>query len=361
MRKYGGKRTLILYLVVVLWPLIMHEIYKHHRLKFRKACSKELHVLLAMLPMFIMIGFRSAEMGADTSTYLTHFVNSINTPLEQAVANTRMETGYIIFVKLIGAYVTKNPLIYQLICTLIYFIGVFSFAKQQEADDAFLFIYFLGTLGLFTFMFTGVRQCIAMSICLYAYQFAKKKELVKFLICVLIAFSFHKSALLFVVVFFVVRRKITFYNIALYGLLAYISTLYLDSIQIWFNEQLEYDYAIEETGNGGVFLIVIILLTVFSAFCIYQQKCLNEHARALLNVNFITIFFWILRMWTRVAERPSYYFLFFTCALVSFGLNRNVNGRPRVLFKIAIIVCTLFLYYYRMKTNFVTLIPYQFY
>lgn len=347
---------------MAVWPLIMHRIYTHHRFKFRgKECSKQLAIFLAMIPMFIMIGFRAPNMGADTGTYIRHFESVVNTPLDIAIANTRMETGYIIFIKFIGTYITQEPLGYQLICTLIYFLGVFSFANQQEDKDAFLFIYFFCTLGLFTFMFTGVRQCIAISICLLAYPCVKKNQLIRFLVCVLLAFFFHKSALLFVFVYFIRQRKITFYNVMLYGVLVWLSTLYLESIQSWFNEQFEYDYAIEETGSGGIFLLILLMLTIFSGVCLRSQMNINENIRTLFNINFIAIFFWILRLFTRVAERPSYYFLFFSCALVAFSLNRITNTRKHVLLKIVIIGLALLLYYYRMRTNFVSLVPYRLY
>lgn len=353
---------MVLYLFVAVWPLIVYEIYIRYRLRVRNmVCSKEVYIILAMLPMFIMLGFRGPDMGADTGVYLKNFENTMNMSLSEAINSSRMETGYIIFVKFLGTYITKNPLVYQVICVSIYFVGLYSFLKEQEENDVFLFLYFFCTLGLFTFMFTGVRQCIAMSICLFSYKYVKKEKLLKFILCILLAYFFHKSALLFLAVYFISKRRITMYNVLVYGALVYLSTIYLELIQNWFNDQWEYEYSIESTGSGSVFLLILIILTLFSIACSYPLKSMNKNVLSLMNINFITLFFWILRIWTRVAERPSYYFLFFTCALIANRLNYIESGRKRTLYKFCIISFTLLLYVYRMKTNFSSLIPYDFY
>ncbi len=352
---------MITYITVALWPLVVHWIYTKGKITFgKKEIGFNWYIVLALLPMFIMIGFRNAGLGADTSVYIDGFIDMLKTPFQTMLDESRMEMGYLIFVKLI-TFVTKSPLVYQLICTCVYFIGVLELTKTLDKKDVFLFIYFVCTLGLFFFMFTGVRQCLAMSICLFGYKYCERRKIIPFILCVLLAFCFHKSAILFIVVYFMVKMKITWYNTIIYAAGLWFATTYLFDIQEWFNEQLDYNYEIEETGTGLIFLLVVILLTVFSMFMIYNNHKFSEKAQALMNINFITVFFWVLRLQTRVAERPSMYFMFMSCAFYAYGLNNIKDEKQRAIFKLIIIGLTLLLFIYRLSTNFSSLVPYRLY
>lgn len=358
---FQGGAKMLPYMVVALWPLIVYSIFTKGKIVIgEKEINFYWYVILAMLPMFIMIGFRSGNLGADTNGYLNNFIYVNSTPFSEVLETSRMEKGYLIFVKLI-TYITKYPLVYQLICTFIYFIGVLEFAKTLDKKDVFLFIFFVCTLGLFFFMFTGVRQSLAMSICLFGYKYSQRRKIIPFILCVLLAFCFHKSAILFIVVYFMVKMKVTWYNTVAYAVGLWIVTTYLFDIQEWFNEQLEYDYGVEKTNSGGIFVIILALLTVFSMVMIYNNHKFNKDIQAFMNINFITVFFWLLRLQTRVAERPSMYFMFMSCALYAYGLNCIKNNQQRFIFKFIIIVLSMLFYVYRLNYSYSGLVPYKFY
>lgn len=357
---------MLLYIGVVIWPLILQWIYLYKPLSMRKQVfSRNKHLLIALFPIFVLLAFRSSEMGADTSTYMRNFTYMIDTPLKSAIDASRMEMGYLAFVKLI-TYITHNTLIYQIICVTCMFFCIYNFLKELNDDDVFLFLYFYCTLGLFFFMFTGTRQCLAMSICLFSYKFLVKKKYLRFILCLVLAFFFHKSSVLFVVVLLIYNRRVNFFNIFLYFIAVLLAGRYLPYIQEWFNDTLDYTYEIENTNSGMLFFLVLTLLTVFSLIMIFNREgnfnlTVNKKTRALININFITIFFWIIRLQTRVAERPSYYFLFCSCALYATALNEIEDDRYRRVYKIIICGFALLIYIYRLRTNFASLIPYEFY
>lgn len=302
-------------------------------------------------------------MGADTGTYVLNFLYMIDTPLELAIKFSRMEVGYLTFVKLL-TYITHSGLIYQVICISFMIFCMYIFLRQFEIEDALLYIYFYCTLGIFFFMFTGTRQCLAMSICLFSYQFLVRKKYFKFLMCILLAFFFHRSSVLFLSILFIYNRKISKVNVLVYSILTIIAGKYLNIIQQWFNDKLEYNYGIESTGNGLIFFIIILLFTIFSIVMTYNcNKSLNanKYSRILMNINFITLSLWFLRLYTRIAERPSYYFMFFSCIFYANALNNIMDVKKRKIYKIIIFILTMLLYVYRLNTNFKELIPYEIY
>ena len=355
---------MLLYIFVAVWPLIVQYIYKYRPLCVGKnKINKNKYIILSLIPIFFILAFRGGTMGADTSTYIRQFSNSINTPLESIIANSRMEIGYLIFVKLI-TYITHNPLVYQVICVSFMIYGLYCFLKELETEDALLFVYFYCTLGVFFFMFTGTRQCLAMGICLFSYKFLKQNKYLQFLLCSLLAFYFHKSSVLFITVLFIYNKKVNIINIVIYIIFAFLIGRNLESVQQWFNDTLDYTYSLEYTGNGMIFLIVLLALSIFSMIMIYNRYGgfnINKNTRILMNINFITIVFWLMRLQTRIAERPSYYFIFFSCAFYANALNSIKNNRDRRLYKIIIFSLAMILYIYRLITNFSILIPFEFY
>lgn len=348
---------MLLYGIVALWPLIIKYIYNRAVFKIgQKNVSKIWFIVLAVIPMLSLIAFRDSSLGADTGQYLINFVIIRDGSFKTILANSRMEDGYLYFVKII-TYITDSPEVFQVIYASIYAISLVILMKEFE-DNCFDFLFFYGTLGLYMFMFTGVRQCLAMSMCIIAYRFAVKRKIVWFALFVILACAFHRSAILFAVVYFVIRWKIKWYTISLYAISAFFAVTFLGIIQGYFSEAMDYNYTIENAGNGGIFFVYILLLIVFSIYIAYTNG-FNEKITGLANLSIITLLFWVLRLYTVVAERESYYFLFYVCAFIPSAVNGMENKRDESIYKLLIYGSAFVLYIYRLLTNFSSFVPYQ--
>lgn len=348
---------MIPYIFVAIWPLFMMYFYEKTK-GVNQGKPSNIMIISTALPMFILIAFRSESIGADTLMYSRHFVESIGKTLPEMIAVTRMEEGYLVFVRVVGL-ITHSPYIYQVICSVIYIISFVSFASQLKGKDAFMFFYFVCTLGLFFFFFTGVRQCLAISICLFSYQYLLRKKYWVLVPLILLAYTFHKSAILFAIILFIWNKNLKWSNFLLYIILVFFVGRYLLELQMWFNESLDYNYEIEDVGGGQIFLALLSIITVISYSVIKRVEGTNIYTKALFNINIITIAFWILRLQTRVAERPSFYFLAFSCALFAYSTNQFPKKGPNSLYRYVILVVTLLLYIYRLYTNYSSFIPYS--
>ena len=359
---------MLIYILVALCPLLVGTFFDsrvavapetlEQTKRFKRA--RWWWLLVAALPMFILIAFRGPYMGADTSVYLKFFSQMVNTPWDRIfaanVASYQFEPGFVVFEKLITVF-TNSPQVYQVIYSSIYLVSIVSFANQLERCN-FSFLYFFATMGLYVFMFTGVRQCLAMCICLLSYPFIKKRNFIPFLILLILAFTFHKSAILFIAAYFIYNRKIGWVNTIIYAVFAVLAYLYIDVIQEWFNDKLDYDYGVEETGNGFIFFAIIALITVFSFFMILYYKKKTPESVGLLNIGVITFVMWLLRLATRVAERPSYYFMFFSAAMLCYALDAPIKSRDRIIYKVVVYSAFMLLFVYKFLTSSATLVPY---
>ncbi len=359
---------MLLYILVVTFPLAIGYMYDKNiapklaegeEFSHSHLQQRWLYLIIASIPMFALIALRSYNIGNDTGGYQAYFKYVVENPWSMAKYRYRFETGFVMFEKFVSFF-TKSPLVYQCVYASIYMFSVVGFANRLKKAN-FLFLYFFGTLGLYNFMFTAVRQCLAMCICLFSYKYIMDKKIWKFVICVILAFYFHKSALLFLVTYVVFKNKVKPFYIFLYSAGCAFLYYYFDDVHQWFNEQFDYNYAVEETDNGFVFLIVMVVITIFSIYTFTLYKKMNDEARALCNINFIALAFWVLRLVSRTAERPSYYFLFFTAAMLGYAIDSIDDEGSKNTMTMFVVGSSLALFIYRMSTNFSGWIPYELY
>ncbi len=354
------------YILVVVFPLLIGGWYnkkvKNNNLLENEHLNKKVRwkfILFAALPMFFLIAFRNRYIGADTGGYLLNFEKTINIPWDKLADSSRMEYGYLVFVKLI-TYITHSPLMFQVIYTSIYLVSLTCFTNQIEGDH-FFFLFLFGTLGLYTFMFTGVRQCLAMSICMLSFKFVKERKLIPFALLMLLAFQFHRSSILFVVAYFMYSRKLSLLNISIYVIAVVFAITYLSELQGWFNEQLDYDYAVEGQTGGILFSIVMLAITVYTLLVVVSNKALTKPALGLINIGIIATALWVIRIFTRIAERPSFYFLACSFAAFSYAISTIKDEKEKTVAKMIVVVACLSLFVYRFFTNYQSFVPYVFY
>ena len=114
------------------------------------------------------------------------------------------EIGYIGSNVLIS-FITSNRYIFILLYTLIiYFLYYFSL-KKYCINYPFAIMLFMGLMFFFTF--TYLRQMVGVGIAWFAIRYVYKKELYKFIICVLVAASFHNSAIILFPLYFLPIKR----------------------------------------------------------------------------------------------------------------------------------------------------------
>lgn len=346
---------MIFYLLVALLPLLVCHRYDKLPEHTKTLKIRDQYLFWTLIAIFLTIAFRHYSMGTDTNGYLEDFVRFANLDWKAAIDDTRMEPGYVVFSKII-AYITSSPKVFQVIYVAIYFLCYYSFVQKFEGLLPFYFLFFFVALGEYTFFFTGVRQCLAISLCLFSYRFVLSKKWYFFLLTIAVAYTIHHSVVLFLIVYPLSNRKITYYNILLYLGVLYFASNYLLLAQMYLNDKLDYNYEIEAIDSGLIFMLLLFALTIISfIYVIYKNRNVNKIITILFNVNIVTLFFWVLRLQTRVAERPSFYFLPFSCMLFAYVLKDCKDN----IVRIGMVIVPLLYFAYRFTTTFKLFVPYK--
>lgn len=321
-------------------------------------CGKQkvAYLFWSILPIFILLAFRADSVGMDTPNYIRSFENQ-KLPEHLQYEDDRIEIGYVFLEGLI-AKTLSNPQWLFIITALFICLSIGHFIYQTAKEPMLALLFFI-TLGFFQFTLSGIRQSIALSITLWLYPFIKQKQFIRFIIGLFIASLFHKSAWLFLPAYFIAQQKITPIRILIELLGFLLLFLSAERLLLITADIMDYNYGIEETGNGYIFFIIVLLITIcgiFNRTAIIQQNPTNKYV---LNLNFISFSLWGLRLISRTAERVTLYYMPYSYLLLEeMIMSQKKSIKQFSLFIVILLAISLF--FYRLSKDS-SISPYTFY
>lgn len=298
--------------------------------------------VFALFPYFALIAFKDSSVGTDTAGYFQSFAGMISRDFHGIFSYDdfgyeRIEKGYKLFIWLLSRF-TTNPQILLIATALVSTTSIYYFIKEN-ADNKCLSLFFFVTLGFFQFAMTGIRQTLAISITLFGYKYLRDKKLVKFVLVVLFATFFHKSAIVFLLAYFVAGIKLNNKSVILSFVGLVIIYFLADKLFLVAADVLEYNYNIESTGNGYIFFTIVLLITVLcllSRTALIKKRADNE---ILLKVNIISLAIWTLRLISRTAERLSLYYMPYSYVSLEQFITLKKRQGEREWMVVAMILC----------------------
>ena len=114
------------------------------------------------------------------------------------------EIGYI-GSNILISFITSNRYVFILLYTFIIYYIFYLSLKEYCVNYTFGMILFMSLMFFFTF--TYLRQMVGVGFAWFAIRYVYKKELYKFIICVLVAASFHNSAIILFPLYFLPIKR----------------------------------------------------------------------------------------------------------------------------------------------------------
>ena len=206
-------------MLVEAWGLLYTPQKKRDASEIEIQTKKKWFVILQCIQWILLSGLRADYVGSDTSNYLRIFEMHADLSWKECFEYFKnyyfgdnlidgFEPGYVFFEKLVSS-IWNHHGFYKFAVAVVFMSSLGRFVYKNSDDP---FIAFLLYSGIFYNMFslTGYRQVISVSIgVLWAYEYIKKRKFFKFLVLVLLASMIHKSTLVFIVFYFVSKKKIT--------------------------------------------------------------------------------------------------------------------------------------------------------
>ena len=317
------------YVILMLAPLLGYQISvtklenrvgKEWSLSIGKTpevLNNSMIVPLFFLLYLMLLICRHESIGRDLANYRYYFDMYATQPFSY-LHEIDVEILYYLLNWVIGRF-TGN---YQVFMAIVAIITVLPIAKIYSEDKqyGFLKIVLFMNMSVFVMTFSGLRQSIAMSIGLIAYEFVKKKKLFWFLVFALIAWGFHHTGFMILIYYPLDYLKLN--KNKLWFIIPSIVTVFVFNKQIftWATELMftlmgdKYD--VEAESTGAYLMIVLFALFVVAAYFFPDEKKMDAEAFGLRNFLLMTLMLQCFAPVHSLAMRMNYYFIIFVPVIV---------------------------------------------
>ena len=157
--------------------------------------------IISIVLFTLIIGLRY-YVGGDYVGYLDDFNDFVNH--KQSYKNSRYELGYFGMMFLLKTLHLPYPFLFITI-SFLQILYIYKWANLNKFLLPWVLYFYFSTLYLFESM-NIMRQAIAFSIILFSINYIYKSEKIKFLILVVLASLFHKSAIVFLPFYFFIKK-----------------------------------------------------------------------------------------------------------------------------------------------------------
>lgn len=250
---------------------------------FSESKRRKISVVLSTLAIYLVCALKSTSVGIDIPGYKMAY-NQAGSYDWFDTSYIYYEAGYILLEKLFN-FLNFSFQEYMIVVYAIIFIpiGIFIYRYSKNVTMSFIVYVCYQTL---VFNLSGIRQSIAMSICLGAYMVLGKKNIkndLVFFILVALATQIHRSAILFLLAYVAKRVKL---NLAFIGsiIVAFASAfLFRGNIVSIINMYTGKYQATESMTLGGNFLFLLGTLFVLAFLYFKNQLNMQNYYNLVLN------------------------------------------------------------------------------
>lgn len=314
----------------------------------------------AILIPILVCGLRY-NVGTDYISYQQWF----SYYLSHKLSLKNDEIGFGVLIKVIQL-VTLNPQFLFLIVAIIINILIMIFIRKHT--EFFELGYFLFIALYFYYSsFNILRQWIAIAIFLYAIRYIYNKNFKKYLLCIFIACTFHKTAIITIPMYFILNMKLNKKNIIIVSLTILMLYVGLDTILLKANsifninttKYLNYFNKDDTIGAKGYAYSIITMMTLLIILFTKKQYLLkNEHGKEDIIMLVIMLAFSIMGINSMIFSRLQLYFLPYLVVIIPNILKVIIKKQRKFVY--AVIMILGFAYMYRSLTiNGGNPLPYQ--
>ena len=321
-----------------------------------KQKNYKLYLIITGVVIALVMGLRTKYTGStDTIVYIWKFedICAYNNFFDYYRMNLQeekllfAESGYYLFTWILSRF-THNEQMLVLTTSCFITFGTCRFIHKNTQDPPMALLIYI-CLGLFSFNMSGMRQAMAMSICMMGYELVKKRKFLWFLVVVFVAMQFHKTAFCFVIVYLFPLMKEGKANVFLYLVGIALFLIFVDKFievaNAFTGEEYLTDYSAE---GGGVVVVMIYIGTIALSLLMIESLRKREYRTEFLCV-LLGLAMYLSRYFSnQILERLSYYFFYFTLPLIP-NLVGDLEEREQKIVKMMFCILALVLFAYRLQ------------
>lgn len=293
--------------------------------KILRIKKNELFGIFACLGLICIFGLRDVSVGVDTTQYHIRYEIA---PYMLDIPSYQTEFGFNYLNYLFYSFGVSFQLYLFVIYSFISIVTVRFLCKYSKNVLLSIFLYI--TIGNFTMAMSGLRQTLAITIILIATELIlEKKNIAVYIITVLLAYTIHNSAIIFLPVYLLGKLKLQ-RNIILITLITCILALVYRSVLptavTLFLPERYTAYSLDSDYNMNPLVILVSIL--IPAFCLLVNNNIdsttgkyNQITTTFFLYSCINVFFTILTLNSNQLGRIAYYFSISNMILIPMALD----------------------------------------
>lgn len=308
----------IMMIIVVAFSFPMHG--------NRKGSKK--YIVFSCLAMFVLMALRDlTSIGVDsTSSYLHLYQRMPDQSISEIIHSHGFNSGFVLLFKLVSIVFGND---YQILIIIISAFCLLSFAHltQKYSLSPVTSICAYWGLCFYIFMFDALKQGIAMSVLVFAFDAIIEKKPLKFYVIVIIASLFHAPALVFLPAYLIswirIPDKLYIPLIALLFLIIYsfrssIVKLMMGAYQ--YTELADIYASSNVSFIGGAVIVYLFILGV--CYLLRRPNHDNDYVyTTLFKLMIIATILQTFCYYNNIFKRLADYYSYFSIILITFPFD----------------------------------------
>ena len=332
-------------------------------------------VIVASLLMFAVLGLRDATLiGVDTtSSYRGVFLKmSMSSWSEVLEAHRAKNTGFYLMTKAFSEFISND---YQTYITVLAAFVSLCFGRliyRYSPSPLQSILYHFGLL-LYMFQFSALKQCLAMSILMLAFDPLIERKPIKFILLVLLAGQFHMPALVFLPSYWLTKIQPGKKYLILLGVVLVLTYLFRNQLLNLMNSLYgDEEEAVDLSGvqflrTKALIMVIIVAAAVFFRVPTPEDKTYSS----LFVLMCLAIIFQTFCGYDNTFERLADYFFQFSVIFLALVFDRRAYRKGLFNWRFAqtaetvapILFCSFGVYRFLdyISSNAIFFLPYRFF
>ncbi|WP_207659105.1 EpsG family protein [Anaerobacterium chartisolvens] len=331
----------------------------------RSSKTRRNYLIVVFGVLCIVAAFRSYEVGTDTEQFYNAFKTILSLEWHD-LDSLRYEYGFFALCKLLG-YVSDDPQILLIGTSVFISFSVGRFIYKNSEDVSFSAFLFL-SLNIYAQYLSLMRQALAICIIMLGLERLKKKKDIQFVIAVIIAALFHRSAIICCMFILFTRLRYTKGMLGLTTVLTVAGFMFVEKLFVIVTNIIGYgNYSDSEFVVPNYFAAVckaavFLAVFIFGLLCIRNKEGYNLYSISTkgfltgrLSYGFLAfamsvcLFSQIVAIKMIIMQRAVPYFDYFCLLWLPKAIYGIEDKSIRCLAKILVIVFTI-LYFVIINT-----------
>ncbi len=269
--------------MVYYYGIIIYYLFGY--LCFKKNVSdrmKRRYVFFALLPAFLLVAFRGVLVGNDTYTYYYAFEKyKVHGTFASILGSSLREPGFLLL-NYICIHLGLSYTFMQIVISAFIYYSLYRFISRYSNDTWLSCLLFILSRHMFGTMNT-MRMWAAIAIVLFAVPYVIKRKVVPVVLITVAAMMFHFTAIVFLVIYFLVGiewdNKNVIASIMIASIISFMGRPFFLLVTRIINRYSGYlDGRYFDSGGTATYVSLIIQICFF-AFVFIEYKKWNYRDR----------------------------------------------------------------------------------